>query len=166
MHSKLPCSYYTGVSLVKALGNGMIRKLIFSISSIGLLFFLFSCRKPVETGTSALDLSQPSGQIDPMSVNAACYVCHMTFVGEMISKTHFSKGVTCIKCHGVSAGHANDEDIGATKPDVTYSRGQVDRACMKCHKKHKISDAKPARFDRYPVCTDCHGKHRIGSAVE
>ena len=144
----------------------MTGKLLFAISSIGLLLFLYSCKKPVETGPSPSDSAQPSGQIDPMSVNAACYVCHMTFVGEKISKIHFSKGVTCIKCHGVSAGHANDEDIGATKPDITYTRDQVDRACMKCHKKHKNPASRLARFDSPPVCTDCHGKHRIGSAVE
>lgn len=67
---------------------------------------------------------------------------------------------------GISAAHANDEDIGATKPDITYTRDDVERACMKCHKKHEIADSKLVRFDLYPVCTDCHGKHRIGSAVE
>ena len=140
----------------------MTKKLLFVISGIGLLLLLHSCQKPAGTETSASD----SGQIDPMSINAACYVCHMTFVGEKISKTHFSEGITCIKCHGVSAGHANDEDVGATKPDITYTRDQIDRACMKCHKKHKISDSKLAGFERHPVCTDCHGKHRIGSAIE
>ena len=146
----------------------MTRKLLFAISIIGLPLFFHSCscKKHVEAEISHSDFAQPSGQLDPMSVNAACYICHMTFVGEKISKTHFSEGVTCIKCHGISAGHANDENIGATKPDITYTRDQVHRACMKCHKKHKISDSKLAGFDRYPVCTDCHGKHSIGSAVE
>ena len=49
-----------------------------------------------------------SETIDPLSVNAACYVCHMTFVREEISWVHFAEKVTCIQCHGLSAAHAND----------------------------------------------------------
>ena len=71
--------------------------------------------------------------IDPMSVNATCYVCHMTFVHESISKEHFAEEVTCIDCHGLSAAHANDEDIGATKPDIVYAQDQIDTMCVECH---------------------------------
>jgi len=113
--------------------------------------------------------SEPSGEtIDPLSVNANCYVCHIPFVREEISKVHFAKKITCIKCHGLSAGHANDEDIGATKPDITYRRDQVDKMCMECHKTHDApAQAVIARFaerklsDTAAVCTDCHGQHRI-----
>ena len=106
--------------------------------------------------------------LDPMGPNAACYVCHMTFIFEELSKVHLAEKVTCVECHGISAPHANDEDIGATKPDKTYKRCQVNAACRKCHKKH---DAKPeeviARWieiglpKQKPVCTDCHGTHKI-----
>ena len=48
-----------------------------------------------------------------MSVNATCYVCHLTFVREKISRVHFKEEVTCIKCHGV--------------PDVRYA---TDRAFL------------------------------------
>jgi hypothetical protein len=113
-------------------------------------------------------------RIDPTSVNAACYVCHMTFVREPISKIHFKAKVTCIKCHGLSAGHANDEDVGATKPDVIFARNQIVPMCMKCHKHHDVpSAAVVARFierklspEVPPVCTDCHGKHRIEKPKE
>ena len=108
----------------------MIKKLLLAISSIGLPLFFHSCscKKPVETETSHSDFAQPSGQIDPMSVNAACYVCHITFVGETISKTHFSQGVTCIKCHGISAGHANDrQTIASVFPILfAYSETRID----------------------------------------
>lgn len=106
--------------------------------------------------------------IDPTSVNASCYVCHMMFVREPISRVHFAEEITCIQCHGVSAAHANDEHIGATKPDVTYRRDQVDAMCGKCHKGHDVPARELiARFlSRKPkgwpvVCTDCHGHHRI-----
>ncbi|MCX7425085.1 MAG: cytochrome c3 family protein [Planctomycetia bacterium] len=116
--------------------------------------------------------AEPSGEkIDPMSVNATCYVCHMAFVREEISKVHFKAKVTCVQCHGVSAPHANDERIGATKPDITYRRDQVDAMCEKCHKTHDAPAQKViARYvERKPakspvVCTECHGEHKIAAA--
>lgn len=108
-------------------------------------------------------------QIDPMSVNATCYICHMTFVHEKISSVHFEAKVTCVKCHGLSAKHANDENIGATKPDIIYARKDVDKMCEKCHEDHDVPPREVvARFverklpaKKAPVCTDCHGMHRI-----
>ncbi len=106
--------------------------------------------------------------LDPMGPNAACYVCHMTFVFEELSKVHLAEKVTCVECHGISGPHANDEDIGATKPDKTYKRCQINAACGTCHEDH---DVKPeevvARWievgspKQKPVCTDCHGTHKI-----
>lgn len=105
-----------------------------------------------------------------MWANAACYVCHTTFVHEELSKVHLEEKTTCIDCHGLSAAHANDEDVGATPPDITYARDKIDASCGKCHEGH---DA-PARdviarwLERGPptpaVCTDCHGTHRIDEA--
>lgn len=112
--------------------------------------------------------SEESDTIDPLSVNAACYVCHIPFVREKISKVHLKHEVTCVNCHGVSAGHANDEDIGATKPDVIYKREQVNAACRKCHEEHDAPPEKVVtrwlskpRSDPSPVCTDCHGEHKL-----
>ena len=111
--------------------------------------------------------------IDPMSVNATCYICHTTFVREPISKVHFQQKITCIKCHGLSADHANDEHIGATKPDVVYRRDQVDAMCGECHEKHNVSARKVVRryikrkISQLPVvCTDCHGMHWIESTED
>jgi hypothetical protein len=113
--------------------------------------------------------AESSGEtIDPLSVNATCYVCHIPFVREEISKVHFAEEITCIKCHGLSAAHANDEDVGATKPDITYARDQVDKMCRECHETHDVPAADVvARFaerkltQTAAVCTDCHGHHRI-----
>lgn len=106
---------------------------------------------------------------DPLGANAACYVCHMTFVKEEMAKVHLAKKVGCIDCHGLSAKHANDENIGATKPDITYKRDQIDPSCVKCHEAHDVPGKKViARFvarklpaARQPVCTECHGTHKI-----
>ncbi len=108
-------------------------------------------------------------ETNPLGANAACYVCHIPFVREHISKVHLKAKVTCIKCHGLSAPHANDEDIGATKPDIVFKRGQVDAMCAKCHKTHDApAKAVVARYlhrckslKSAAVCTDCHGTHKI-----
>jgi hypothetical protein len=109
---------------------------------------------------------------EKMVANAGCYVCHTTFVHEELSKVHLDAGTKCVDCHGLSAGHANDEDIGATPPDVKYARNEIDAACRKCHKGHKVAARTViARWiERRPpapaVCTDCHGTHRIADADE
>ena len=119
---------------------------------------------------------RPAGpETDPLGPNAGCYVCHMTFVREELSRTHLEAKVACVDCHGTSAPHANDEDVGATKPDRTYTRVQVSPSCRKCHPTHDVAPekliarwqerrpAKPAAKPSPPpvVCTDCHGTHRI-----
>ena len=85
---------------------------------------------PQETGDDAAD----EGYLDPLGPNAACYVCHVTFVDEPLAVEHLQAKITCIDCHGTSQGHANDEDIGATPPDIVIKRPQVNRSCRKCHK--------------------------------
>jgi hypothetical protein len=118
--------------------------------------------------TAAADEAE-DGPSEPIWENAACYVCHMTFVQEELSKVHVADKVTCIKCHGLSAAHANDENVGATPPDVTFERNQVDAMCVECHKDHDVPlrevlvrflVRKLSRKTR-PVCTDCHGFHKI-----
>ena len=118
-----------------------------------------------------------AGEEDPLGPNAACYVCHMTFVREELSKVHLAAKVGCIKCHGLSAAHANDEDVGATKPDIAYTRAEVNPSCRKCHIGHDAAPEKVvARWNevlaagrgKQPpadlTCTDCHGTHRIARA--
>jgi hypothetical protein len=109
---------------------------------------------------------------DVLGANAACLVCHLTFVKEELARTHQLKGVACTKCHGPSVAHANDEHVGATKPDVIFPRAKIDAGCAACHHGHDVParqvverflerklPAKPAA-----VCTDCHGTHRIERA--
>jgi hypothetical protein len=130
-------------------------------------------RAAADEAPPAKPAASPAGdsaeETDPLGANAACYVCHMTFVKENLSKVHLAAKVGCVKCHGVSAKHANDEHIGATKPDRTYQRGQIDKACSACHPAHDVPARKVvARFEEQhlpaspsPVCTDCHGTHKI-----
>ena len=86
-------------------------------------------------------------ETDPLGANGACYVCHMTFVKEDLAKVHLKEKISCAKCHGLSDKHANDEHVGATKPDVVYKRQQVDASCCKCHETHDVPAKKViARF--------------------
>jgi len=164
--------------MAKKLGKGMSLTLAFGIIAVCLLIFAYSCSSP-STETLETNLYEQPGEMgpqprknaagnptNPLSVNAACYVCHIDFVKEQISKAHLSKNITCIACHGLSAGHANDENVGATPPDIIFGRDQVDTMCAKCHKRHKISAQDLAKYESRPVCTDCHGSHRIGGAAD
>jgi len=113
-------------------------------------------------------------EVDPLGPNAACYVCHMTFIKEELAKVHLAEKIACTNCHGLSDKHANDENIGATKPDIVYSRDKVDKSCEQCHDTHDAPAKKVlARFterrlslQRPVICTDCHGTHKIDRSAE
>ncbi|MHC4616988.1 MAG: cytochrome c3 family protein [Planctomycetota bacterium] len=147
--------------MAEKLGKGMSLHRVFGIIAVWLLILAYSCSSP-PTESSQVN---PELAMDPLGTNAACYVCHMGFVKEEISKIHLEKNVTCIRCHGLSAAHANDENVGATPPDIVFARDLVDVMCLECHKRHEISTEKLADFQVRPVCTDCHGSHRLDSSA-
>ena len=146
--------------MAKKLGKGMSLTLVFGVPAVWLLIFAYSCSGP-PTDSFHTNPAEPAGQFDALGANAACYVCHIGFVKEQISKVHLSKDITCIHCHGLSASHANDENIGATLPDITFERDEVDIMCLKCHTRHTIPSVELSKYQSHPVCTDCHGTHRL-----
>lgn len=171
------------------MGNRLIRSAVVCLPALVVLLGLASVVRfsPADTAQAPSAQEKPApaksepeddedeggAMLDPLGPNAACYVCHMTFVFEELAGTHLTEKITCIECHGLSAAHANDENIGATKPDITYKREAVDASCEKCHEDHDVSARDVvARFlerelkDPKPVCTDCHGMHRIDHAEE
>jgi len=119
--------------------------------------------------------------------DSACFVCHANFDGEKIARQHRARErdenddendehhlrpakqrprrAGCAGCHGPSLDHRSDED-NVTTPDIMYTRGEVEGACLQCHIRHK---AETKRQDgkgpppTNPVCTDCHGKHRTSN---
>jgi len=152
--------------MAKELGKS-IGPVVLVIVTAGLatLACMCSCCPPPDNSIGAeADAAVQFDETNPLGANAACYVCHMTFVKEELSKTHLKAKITCVRCHGVSAGHANDEDIGATKPDVTFERDRVDAMCLKCHERRRQCQTKDAAPKAAPVCTDCHDTHRIKKA--
>lgn len=122
---------------------------------------------------------RPMQEESPLGPNAGCYVCHMTFVGEELSTTHAKAGVACVRCHGASAAHANDENIGATKPDVMIQGKAINPFCRTCHPTHDVAPEKvvarwqercaaAAACQKTPegaTCTACHGRHKIARSV-
>lgn len=163
--------------MAKKLGSSIRQVLLFGVIAGWIpLAYLCSCspspvvRSPRDSlrrtpvGETALGGDNVSAQFDetnPLGANAACYVCHMTFVKEELSKTHLRAEITCVRCHGLSAGHANDEDIGATPPDVSFKRDQVNVMCLKCHESHDIPSEEVVAGEHPSVCTDCHSTHKI-----
>ncbi len=123
---------------------------------------------------AAAPADDPPPEMDPLSMNGACYVCHIPFVKEELAKVHLAEGISCAKCHGLSDKHANDENIGATKPDIVFPRGKVDQSCEACHDTHDAPAKKVlARFAERKlslqtpaICTDCHGTHKIERSAE
>lgn len=152
----------------------MSRALVLSTWWLALWLLAASAPPAPSAETDDTGDAPAGGFIDPLSPNAACYICHQTFIFEQLSAVHNAEKVTCIECHGLSAAHANDEDIGATPPDIRYAREQIDAACRKCHEEHDVPATEVlARFiqrklkpNATVVCTDCHGRHRIAAAAE
>jgi hypothetical protein len=119
--------------------------------------------------------ASPGGAGDRLPPNAACYICHMPLMKDTITKTHAKAGITCTRCHGLSAAHANDEKIGATPPDRKFRNGEGIAFCRTCHKTHDVAPEAVVQRYRQRVaaapaatqptasiaCTQCHGAHRL-----
>ena len=112
----------------------------------------------------------PADPKKPRADNSACYVCHGNFQDELMVTAHAKENIGCVKCHGSSLAHRNDED-NVTAPDKMYASARIDNACRKCHEDHIASARKviamfqarfPANTDpQKVVCMDCHGEHRL-----
>lgn len=110
----------------------------------------------------------------PKADNFACYVCHGNYEGEELADIHAKEGYGCVKCHGESLAHRDDEDH-LTPPDVMFPAEKIDPGCAECHDTHDAPAKKVIERwqQRCPqkskpeqlVCTDCHGKHRLEKRV-
>jgi hypothetical protein len=118
-----------------------------------------------------LDSTPAPAKSDKKKVdNEACFCCHRNYDGEELVELHAGENIGCMKCHGDSVAHRNDEDH-ITPPEIMIPTEKIEAACLKCHETH---DA-PAKEvltrwqKRCPtktnptelVCTDCHGAHRL-----
>jgi Zn finger protein HypA/HybF involved in hydrogenase expression len=98
--------------------------------------------------------------------NSYCYVCHLNYEEEKLTKAHQPVGVGCEKCHGESIKHSGDEDA-LSPPDRMFPTAEVNPFCMTCHEKDKLLSRDLHRDffrddDEEATCNDCHGEeHRI-----
>jgi hypothetical protein len=126
--------------------------------------------------TTPLLLEDPppsTGSVDlekPRADNSSCFVCHSNFEDELIVTAHAKDNISCVKCHGSSVAHRNDEN-NVTAPDKMFASLRIDKSCRECHEDHNASVRKVIKMfqARFPqntdpekvVCTDCHGDHRL-----
>ena len=118
---------------------------------------------PAEKEKSALEIkawveSQP------------CFVCHVNFQEEPLAVSHAKAGISCVRCHGDSFAHRNDEN-NTTPPDIMYPAENIEKICEECHLFHNAPAREViARWQKRCaektdpntiVCTDCHGQHRL-----
>ena len=106
----------------------------------------------------------------PVADNSACFVCHTNYQDETLASVHALENVGCVRCHGASLAHRNDEN-NTTPPDKMYPTEAIDPACVECHDTHDAPARKvlvrwkercPEKTDfSQVVCTDCHGEHRL-----
>jgi hypothetical protein len=101
--------------------------------------------------------------------NESCYVCHGDYREEPMVIEHAKVNVGCVKCHGSSYAHRDDED-NITPPDVMFAPEKIEPGCKTCHDTHDASAVKViTRWQercaqktnpKDLLCTDCHGAHR------
>ena len=104
-----------------------------------------------------------------LKANKRCYECHIDFEEEELSTTHQSKGVTCVRCHGHSQPHIDDE-VRATPPDAVFRAKTMKVFCLTCHtaeehikvKTHALEAARATKTGKPErTCTACHGEHEL-----
>lgn len=96
--------------------------------------------------------------------NSYCFVCHLDYQEEPLAENHRSRGIGCVKCHGPSEAHVEDEAAEAA-PETMYSRSRINPACQACHAEPALrpecKSAVSSAAGAAGVCTDCHGEHRL-----
>ena len=123
--------------------------------------------------------TQSPGSPGPVANNTRCFVCHANYEDELLSVTHATNNIGCVRCHGESSPHSTDED-GLTAPDRMFRKGIIRFNCLSCHDWVKLVASDQQRTGRAdlkekpdhqavldgtarekPFCTDCHGEHRM-----
>lgn len=100
MPAKLSGPPDTGVSMAAHLGNRLIVRTLLALAVLatGLGLPEIDVSRLSTASTPPTSSSQPPGDSDATDVlgaNAACLVCHLTFVKETLARSHQLKGVSC-----------------------------------------------------------------------
>lgn len=110
----------------------------------------------------AAEAEMDEGDVLERNPLAGCELCHVDVEDEFAPSPHFAEKVACVDCHGLSEGHAADEN-NEVKPDVVFNRENTDPLCEECHGCSRPEDSRPAEAPPQgpAVCTDCHGHHDL-----
>ena len=120
-----------------------------------------------------LDESAPKSRPKPkgpVADNQACFVCHTNYQDEPMAAVHADNNVGCVKCHGESIPHRNDEN-NTTPPGTMFPPDKIELNCITCHDTHDAPAKKVLALWKERsakslvpgevLCTDCHGEHRL-----
>jgi hypothetical protein len=127
------------------------------------LVALAACRGP-SVGSGVAPAGQ--GALSAAKANERCYECHLDFRGEALTVVHQKHAVSCVRCHGHSQPHIDDE-VRTTKPDAIFRGKAMAVFCLTCHEpaRHRRQPAHAASAAREPAkrrsCTACHGEHKL-----
>ena len=119
----------------------------------------------------AVAKDDPDGEDDLLGANAACYVCHTSFVKEDLAKTHLAAKVGCINATACPRSTPTTRISGPPSP-MSFSNAarSTPLAASATRSTNVVPEKIIARFierkvAKTPVvCTDCHGAHKIDAA--
>jgi hypothetical protein len=107
---------------------------------------------------------------EKQKANQSCYVCHGNMKTDELVLGHIKDRIGCMRCHGESVEHRNDED-NTTPPDKMFARDKIDPMCIECHPQHNVPGRKVAKrmqerglASQNPdelICTSCHYQHKL-----
>jgi len=103
--------------------------------------------------------------------DVSCYHCHTKIIDEFRNNIHYSKGFSCVDCHGGTEA-SNSSLISDSAMSGNFvgrpSRENITDICSKCHvqetKDYKTSihwEQIQKGHTEAATCTDCHGVHDI-----
>jgi DmsE family decaheme c-type cytochrome len=105
-------------------------------------------------------LPSVAGDDDSVAASAECLDCHEEINDDVLRYTaHATKfKVGCVDCHGTSATHIDDPDVG----NISRAEGSSGMAaCLSCHESD-IHEHRPKRNQHSSSdvnCSDCHAIH-------
>jgi hypothetical protein len=122
-----------------------------------------SCRNEASDSSKSAPAESQPAKAKPVSDNpmGGCAMCHVDVLDDFAGTKHEAEGVGCTVCHGPSDAHTKDEN-NEVKPDITFTRKDIDAFCSDCH---QCTRPKAAALATRPsaelkVCIDCHGAHQ------
>ena len=96
--------------------------------------------------------------------NNTCFECHVDFKEEELTTKHAKNGVSCVRCHGVSMPHMEDETRG-TAPGAVFRGKSMKVFCLTCHSPAKWAresqHRKEMAKEKPRTCLQCHFDHKL-----